>query len=109
MIDHATRVTPKELLGDPITHNYDMIQGMHWYLMHNRPTFTYQAIHDMSTDPRIQFGLGLIRGPLQAHADWEIEASSTEVEKFVREQLEWFWLISARKALASLEWGFSGS
>lgn len=110
MIDNTTRVSPTDLLKDHVEYDeYTPAHGIYFYLMHSRPIFTYRSIIEISTDPRVQFGLGLIKGPLQTHCDWDISASSPEVEKFVRDQLEWFWLVSANTALTSLEWGFSGS
>ncbi|MHA1663260.1 MAG: hypothetical protein ACTSVR_08410, partial [Candidatus Thorarchaeota archaeon] len=104
-----TKVEAEDLLGDSVSANYDPWWGFQFYLMQNRPVFTYRAIHEILADPRIQFGLGLIKGPLQTHHDWKIESPRSEVEKFIREQLEWFWMFASRKALNSLDWGFSGN
>jgi len=87
----------------------------------------------MLLDPRIKYGLSLIKGPittytkfftseeaespdihsaiveLNYHFPYAVRAKSPEVEEFIIDQLNRFWEVGLAKALTAIEWGYSGS
>lgn len=77
----------------------------HW--QHRKPRFGTYWVPYMTTDPRIQFGLRLIKGPLLANARFEIKAPA-KVKEFLQKQIDRFWSSSAIKALTAVEWGYAG-
>lgn len=107
------------------------IQNYYSYAPHHRPIFSRFAIKQMLEDPRICFGLGLIKGPIHAFTKFFTEeeaknpaihrwivASETsfpyvvkcedkEVAEYITKNLKRFWQVGAIKALKALEWGYS--
>lgn len=100
---------------------------------HHFPYFTQQTIHTMVLDPRIKYGLSLIKGPittytkffnseeaespdihtaiveLNYHFPYAVRAKDQETENFIIDQLNRFWEVGLSKALTAVEWGYSGS
>ena len=103
------KVTPQDLL-EQRSADYAP-QGYHgyFYITRNRPFFSMQIIRDMLTDPRIIFGLWLIKGPIIANARFEIDTDNDELGEFIDRNLTRFWKNSAARALKAIEWGYSGS
>lgn len=110
MADETPNVRPEELLGTPLTEDYapHAIPGM--YLFHRqRPLFTPTSIAAMLTDPRIQFGLSLMIGPIMTMTSVVIECEDAEFVKFANQQYRRFWNTSVARVLSSIPWGYSGS
>ena len=126
--------TSSELLSEPISQEYVPQVGLSFFtLSRNRPIFSNRVIHDMIPDPRVIFGLMLLKGPinwrtrffteeeaetidipqligeLDVKFPYIVKASNPEVEKFVKKTISRFWTTSTNAALRALEWGFSGS
>ncbi len=98
---------------------------------HHAPPFTLSVVRDMLKDPRIEFGLGLIKGPIHAFTKFFTEEESknpavhrwiiasetsfpyvvkgenADVVEFVTSTLRRFWQVGCVKALKALDWGFS--
>lgn len=94
-------------------------------MLRNRPPFNRLIVRDMIGDPRILYGLWLIKGPIISNTRFIVDdgsAQATEgkftfgvkcdrpdVADYIVNNLKRFWLTSAIRALKNLEWGFSGS
>jgi hypothetical protein len=100
---------------------------------HHFPWFNFMTIETMLRDPRIKFGLNLIKGPIATYTKFftEEEADSPDIhtaiveldyhfpyavvcknkdqEQFIIQQFNRFWEVGIHKALKAIEWGFSGS
>lgn len=98
---------------------------------HNRPPFTAYRIRDMMRDPRIRFGLGLIKGPIHSETmfltkaesqdpavaqmvveleldfPYVIDSGDQEIDTYIAHVLTRFWSNGVMKALSAVEWGFS--
>lgn len=99
---------------------------------HQRPPFNFYAIRDMLTDPRIHFGLSLIKGPIHSftkffnseesdsenvhrmiveselYFPYKVSCEKKEIEEFAVRNLRRFWQLGVIKALTALEFGYSG-
>lgn len=110
-------VGPETFLGDglrPITAEYvpQAVLGMYGYvglLNRNRPPFTYWTIRDMLCDPRITFGLMLLKGPLVSNPTFEVKCEDASVAEFLESNLTRFWNVAVMRVLKALEWGYSAS
>jgi len=91
------------------------------------------TIESMLLDPRVVFGLWLIKGPIQTYTkffsqedadnpainesivsqnlvfSYKVTCENSEVEEYILKQLRRFWETGLSKALSALEWGYSGS
>jgi hypothetical protein len=100
---------------------------------HNFPVFDRSLIPIMVRDPRIKFGLQMIKGPILGNTAfvedakkedpglhevmrelgvqfvYSVKGSSSEVEEHVLKSLKRFWCNGAKIALTAIEWGFSCS
>ena len=100
---------------------------------HHFPWFSFNTIDLMLLDPRIQFGLNLIKGPIAAYTKFfsSEEAESPEIqtaiveldyhfpygvfcdnadqEEYILKQFNRFWEVGIYKALVAVEWGLAGS
>ncbi len=77
--------------------------------LRNRPLFTRQMVREMIQDPRVAYGLYLIKGPITSNSKFEIDCEASEIKEYLSVALERFWRNSASRALKAIEWGFSGS
>lgn len=107
-------VDPEDLLDNtPDTAGYTpgAQYGLWSYLSYNRnrPPFTFQTIREMLCDPRIVFGLWLLKGPILSGGEFDVETSNAQVAEFIKSNLRRFWYNSAARVLKALEWGFSAS
>ena len=102
--------TPEQLLGKPITADYmpSGYSGM-FLFARNRPPFSQTVIQEMLADPRVIFGLWLLKGPILANSRFYIECDDSKVKQFLIKNVTRFWRNSAARALKAIEWGFSGS
>lgn len=74
----------------------------------NRPVFTINQVREMLPDPRIQYGLWLIKGPLaSARPVCKVNCADSRVAIFIRKTIARFWQTSVNRALRAIEWGFS--
>lgn len=80
-----------------------------FYLGRNRPPFTHWTVREMLQDPRVRFGLSLIKGPIASMAKFQIQGENTEANEYVAKQVNRFWKNSLMRALRAIEWGYSGS
>jgi len=124
------------LLGRAITppnvSNDLFLPGIDPRYAHHFPYFDWSAIKTMLFDPRVQFGLWLIKGPifnctrffseeeadnpniqqsiveLDYHFPYAICCENKDIEAWVIDQYNRFWETGLHKALTAIEWGFSG-
>ena len=104
--------TAQDLLKEPVTAEYIPFMRHSGFLVtgfRNRPPFSRLHVREMLTDPRVQFGLWLIKGPIMSNAKFVVKSENTEVQDFVIKSVERFWRTSAVRALKAVEWGYSGS
>lgn len=105
--DLYLNVTPTELLvnrgsaysPDEIQYNMTMARA--------RPIFNYVIIDEMVMDPRVMFGLQIIKGPLIAKAKFGVKCDDPTVTEFIIDQVNRFWNRCATQVLEGIEWGFS--
>ena len=76
---------------------------------YKQPVFTAQVIEQMERDPRVKFGLSLIKGPMISKAKFKVESETDEVRMLVIKMINEFWKNGAIQALKAIEWGHSGS
>lgn len=100
---------------------------------HNFPIFRRTLVPTIRRDPRIQYGLNLLKGPIQSQTIFlpEEEAENPQLHETIREQgdqflygvrckdkdttdfilktLNRFWISGLQEALLALDWGFSCS
>lgn len=75
----------------------------------NRPPFTHFIVREMLVDPRVSFGLKLIKGPIASQYRVNVVAEDERVRTFIEKNIARFWRNSAVRVLKALEWGYSGS
>lgn len=117
-------------LGDNVFSRLATIDGRYG---HHFPIFTLSTIRTMMLDPRINFGLNLIKGPVATYTKFYSEeeaedpgiqksiielnyyfpytvvSDNKEVADFVLKQLNRFWERGIYKYLKCIEWGWSGN
>lgn len=107
---YLPNISPSQLLGAPLTAEYeppDTSISAHIYHP-NRPFFTLQVIDAMLTDPRVVFGLKLIRGPILSNSRFLINAKDALLKDFLIQQVNRFWRTSASLAMRSMDYGYLG-
>lgn len=103
-------VDPKVLLGPPMTGDYTPAAYLgNYFAIRKQPPFSLTTVSEMLTDPRIIFGLWLIKGPIIAKSKFFIDCDNPDVKEFISGIVTKFWRSDAERALKSLEWGFSCS
>lgn len=113
-VNPNVKVDDKAFLSDMISMEYTpgWSGGMYGFLglmNRNRPPFSYWMIKDMICDPRILLGLWLLKGPIVANPEFEVECSNSQVTEFVTKQVNRFYRNSAHRVMKCLEWGYSAS
>jgi len=108
------KVAPEMFLKEVISQDYvpQAILGMYGYvglMNRNRPPFTYWVIRDMLCDPRVLFGLMLLKGPIISKPTFQVDCQDTVVGEFIHKNLSRFWTVGALRVLKAIEWGYSGS
>ena len=83
--------------------------GYYGFLNRNRPPFTYYTVREMLCDPRVIFGLWLIKGPIISKSKFEVECSRSDVTDYINKNLKRFMQVAAGRVLKALEWGYSAS
>lgn len=104
------QATPEHLLAPSPAQDYEPrgYFGLNYFLGQNRPAFTSGTIMGMLTDPRVIYGLWLIKGPILSNAHVYVKCDDVTVHDFLVEQINRFWANSAVRALKAIEWGYSG-
>lgn len=124
----------KENLLETISLPYEPtghVTNYYSFIPHHRPLFSRLSVRQMLEDPRIVFGLNLIKGPIHAFTkffteeesqnpavhNWIVASETTfpyvvkcedkEVSEYITKTMKRFWQVGAIKALKALEWGFS--
>lgn len=117
-------------------HHYrSSYNGLQLYLdpryAHHFPYFGFNTVDIMLRDSRIQYALGLLKGPIYSytkfftsqeaedkhinqaiinqeyHFPFKVESNDAATEQFVVNTLKKFWIDGLAKALRAIEWGFS--
>lgn len=98
---------PKPLTADYMPH----AGGDQWsYWLASRPPFNPLAqVPKMLADPRIVFGLWLLKGPILSRARFFIKSPDARYKQWLVNNITKFWRTSAMIALKAIEWGWSGS
>lgn len=100
---------------------------------HHFPFFNLYTAKLMLLDPRIRYGLYLLKGPiatytkffnseesespsihtaiveLNYHFPYGVKCNNPDDEKFIIDQLTRFWEVALSKVLTAIEWGYSAS
>ena len=103
-------IQPDQLLGPPITAEYeppDLALSAHFFHP-NRPLFTLWHVDAMLTDPRVSFGLDLLRGPIITNSHFVVSCNNTVLQDFINRQLQRFKQTSLPLALRCMDYGFLG-
>lgn len=113
-VNPGLTLKPDDLLGRPLTADYvpQAVSAVTTYIglmNRNRPPFTYYTIRDMLCDPRVIFGLLLLKGPVVSRPIYQVECNDSRVGEFITKNLEIFWNVAAERVMKALEWGFSAS
>lgn len=101
---------PSDLLRPPITAEYeppDLALSAHFFHP-NRPLFTLWHVDAMLTDPRVRFGLDLLRGPIIADSHFVVHSKNAILKRFLEDQLNRFKRTSLGIALRYMDYGFLG-
>jgi hypothetical protein len=103
-------INPQQLLRPPITAEYeppDLALSAHFFHP-NRPLFTLWHVDAMLTDPRVRFGLDLLRGPIITNAHFIVHTKNIALKTFLASQINRFWRTSIQTALRCMDYGFLG-
>ncbi len=103
-------ITPDKLLGPAITAEYeppDLALSAHFFHP-NRPLFTLWHVDAMLTDPRVSFGLDLLRGPIISNSHFVVYTKNRALQEFINRQLQRFKQTSLPVALRCMDYGFLG-
>lgn len=96
------------MVGPSLTTDY-IPSVVHFGYTHRKPPWSLHRVDQMLSDPRIRFGLFLIKGPIIGNAKFKVTADNLKVGRFVADNLARFWRNSSLIALSAVEWGYSGS
>lgn len=99
--------SPNELLNT-ITEDYlpRPTRGLFTFLR-DRPIFTLHQVLPMMSDPRVIFGLWLIKGPILSNSKFFVKTEDPKIKEYLVNTINRFWRNSAARALTAIEWGFS--
>jgi hypothetical protein len=103
-------IQPSQLLGPAKTAEYEppATSFALYFFRPNHPIFTLYHIDAMLTDPRVIFGLKLIRGPILSNARFLVNTADVSLKRYLVAQINRFWRTSAAIALRNLDYGFLG-
>lgn len=105
--DYLRRLTSRT----PLTHAQDQnpypTLSAHYYNP-KRPYFTVFLNQAMLVDPRIQYGLYLIKGPIYSRSRFIVKTDNEQLRTFIVDQLTRFWRNSAMLAMECLDFGWYG-
>ncbi len=101
---------PEELLQDSPTAGYEPAAYYSGFqFTSGRPPFTATTVQQMLMDPRVLYGLRLLKGPLIANAHVVVQCQDENIRQYVIRQINRFWMNSAIRVLKAIEWGFCGA
>lgn len=97
------------LLGPPKTANYrpSYVPGPEW-AMNGIGLFNNRVVDDMRRDPQVSLCFGYKKS-IVFTAEFEYEANSPEIKRFVEENHQRFWRKGLPIALEKLAYGYTGS
>ena len=99
----------EHLLGEAITQDYLRASWGWYYTFRKAPPFSLTAALEMLTDPRINLGLWLIKGPILSKTRFFVDCDNPDVKEFLKTQITRFWRMSSVKAMKAIEWGYGCS
>jgi hypothetical protein len=98
------------LVGKPKTAGYaPSVMWSMWQTSNRTPPFHIMRVPWMLIDPRLQFGLYLIKGPIAAKSKIFVKCDNPEAKAYIVKALCRFWQNSLMRALEAVQWGFSAS
>ena len=106
---NTVMVSSQDLLETRVTDYIPNAYNTAFLMNRQRPLLTQWVVRQMIVDPRVSFGLWLIKGPMLSKAKFAVESETEEVQTFVQKLINDFWLNGAVQALKAVEWGYSGS
>jgi hypothetical protein len=106
---NQTYVDPNQLLRTHVPEYIPNTYTGYWAYNRMRPLFTQFTVREMLIDPRVIFGLWLIKGPILSKAKFSVESDNEDVREHVVDMINEFWLNGAVQALKAIEWGYSGN
>jgi hypothetical protein len=104
--------TPEQLLQNSPTRDYEPrgYYGVTSFLGTGRPPFNNGVIAAMLTDPRVIYGLWLLKGPIVCNAHVKVKSDNEQVRQFIIDQINRLWSnLEVVKIFKAVEWGYSGS
>lgn len=105
--------TARQLLTT-LSGNYIPTHSLPLFIMQNRPTFNLSVVPEMLHDPRVKFGLRLLKGPILANSQFLVntdrapEDKKKVVKDFLIRNVTRFWRNSASRAMEAIDYGYSG-
>lgn len=97
------------MVGKPKTAGYaPSVVWSQWVSNNRTPPFNVHHIPRMLVDPRLRFGLYLIKGPLASKAKIFVKCENAAAKAFIVKTICRFWQNSLMRALKAVEWGYSG-
>jgi len=99
-----------KLTGKPVTADYvpQAYYGQLYPLI-SMPIFSLHVVTTMLCDPRVVFGLLMIKGPLISKSKFFVDCDNSEAKEYIKDNLTRFWRGGAMRALKAIEWGYSCS
>jgi len=98
------------LLGTPLTASYDPVGsviGPTYTSLNRYPPFSTRYVTAMLIDPRVRFGLELIKAPILTKGQFEVNADDPKVAEYVKTTLDTYKLFGQQQSLRSLEFGYA--
>lgn len=103
-----TQLTNQQLLTTYSSEYIPTATGFWSVTTNTRPLFNLASVRDMLPDPRIQYGLWLIKGPISsARPVCKVNCGNETVRKFIIKNITRFWTVAANRAMRAIEWGYS--
>tara|TARA_R110000868_G_scaffold32763_8_gene119502 strand:+ start:655 stop:1968 length:1314 start_codon:yes stop_codon:yes gene_type:complete len=99
-----------DLLAKPLTAAYDPVGSMlgpRHTSLNRYPPFSTMYVNAMLVDPRVRFGLELIKAPILTKGQFEVNADNPAVAEYVKETLDTYKLFGQQQSLRSLEFGYA--
>ena len=108
-VNSVAQLTGPSLTEDYAPSPYTFSSG--WILGNRFPRFTMYHIPAMLTDPRITFGLWLIKGPIISKSRFYVECERSEgsrhtIREFIKKNLTRFLRVGLSKTLEAVEYGW---
>lgn len=94
--------------------NYIPSTPLPLFINQDKPLFTLRSVPEMIFDPRVKFGLNMLKGPILANSQFLVdvdrapEGIRVELKDFLVRAITRFWRNSASRALTAIDYGYSG-